>query len=102
MQTPHRPVPGGYFQTPANARYQSVPAPSIPPIFQRRNTPPRPRSSSSSRQAQISEREPEVAPIARAANTINETLLKEESFPDLDSYVTREQILQDSWKSELT
>lgn len=78
-QTPARNVPGGFFQTPAPNR----------PIF-RRQTPPGPRSSSNSRQpVSQADRDPEVPPIIRAANTINETLLKEASFPDLDSYVTR-------------
>lgn len=84
-QTPQQPVPGGFLQTPAAAWYQSIPA---QPLFRKASSPSRPRSSSSSRQpVHQHAQEPESKPIVRAANTINDTLQKEQSFPDLDGYV---------------
>jgi nuclear pore complex protein Nup155 len=35
-----------------------------------------------------------LQPIQRAARTINEVLLREQGFPDLDSYVKREYTLE--------
>ncbi|KAH8752345.1 putative nucleoporin [Hyaloscypha sp. PMI_1271] len=68
MQTPQRPLPGAYFNTPAASRFQTG-APIRQPMFQPQGT-----------------RQP-ARPIQRAARTINEVLQREASFPDLDSYV---------------
>jgi nuclear pore complex protein Nup155 len=77
LQTPQRPLPGAFFNTPAASRFP----PPRQPVFTAgiaqdpSNPPPAPV--------------PSLQPIQRAARTINEVLQREASFPDLDSYVRR-------------
>lgn len=102
MQTPQRPLPGAFFQTPAapstQAGYPSLRQPDF-----RQNPPVRHQATSQMQkqdavqQSQQQQLQPGQAPqaqvlqpIERAARTINEALQKEASFPDLDSYVKRE------------
>lgn len=85
-QTPQRPLPGAFFNTPAPNRM----APQNPfhqNIFQpRSNTAAGPPAGQPVREAPA----PQILqPIQRAARTINDVLLREASFPDLDSYVRR-------------
>lgn len=95
MQTPQRPLPGAFFNTPAASRFG---APPPAPIF-------RPTGLSSAQattpgQGANAQQTPQstpgglqnrtLQPVQRAARTINETLQKEANFPDLDSYVRRE------------
>lgn len=100
-QTPQRPLPGAYLQTPAVSRYQTGVAPPRQPVFRSQSftgqhggsssqntvgTPQPHLQASESRQVAASL---PLQPIQRAARTINEVLQKEASFPDLDSYVKR-------------
>ncbi|KAH8804905.1 putative nucleoporin [Xylogone sp. PMI_703] len=105
LQTPQRPLPGAYLQTPAASRFQGGAPPPRQPVFRSQSFTGQQGgvggSSSSqntavgvaqqphlqtpgSRQVAAS---PPLQPIQRAARTINEVLQKEASFPDLDSYV---------------
>ncbi|KAH6673645.1 putative nucleoporin [Halenospora varia] len=85
FQTPQRPLPGAFFNTPAPSRYP----PSRQPVFtagggQSRN----PSSSQDGQQPLAPLRDSQsLQPIQRAARTINEVLQREANFPDLDSYV---------------
>ena len=89
LQTPQRPLPGAYFNTPAASRLGPVRQPS----FQTQGTrqPSNPTGDPSQPVSQSREVPPPQAqkPIQRAARTINEVLQREASFPDLDSYVRR-------------
>ncbi|KAF4635084.1 hypothetical protein G7Y89_g3010 [Cudoniella acicularis] len=86
FQTPQRPLPGAFFNTPAASRYP----PPRPPMFttggaQSRNPPANPPDP---QQPAVPARDSQsLQPIQRAARTINEVLQREASFPDLDSYV---------------
>ncbi|KAI9678319.1 MAG: hypothetical protein M1817_006265 [Caeruleum heppii] len=94
VQTPQRPLPGAYFQTPAPARYQ--PGARSQPSFARQtsssslapastpNASLRPTSSGDASQPAAADT---LKPIERAARAINDTLAQEARFPDLDSYV---------------
>lgn len=95
-QTPARPVPGVWPQTPA-ARPQQ-PAPSFhspgtslsrPGLSHSSSTgalPTRPLDPS----VQPSVRQPEsLEPVERAARTINEALANESRFPDIDNYLSQ-------------
>lgn len=98
QQTPARPVPGIWPQTPATR--PGIPAPS----FQSPATPSHraslvPQSSASTSvtaaripdpPAQTSIRQPEsIEPLARASRTINESLINETRFPDVDTYLSQ-------------
>jgi len=91
FQTPQRPLPGAFLNTPAASRYgagMGVPAPN----FLRRPGATTSQALSMQQQSPESRQEPQtqsLQPIQRAARTINEVLLKEANFPDLDSYVRR-------------
>lgn len=95
MQTPQRPLPGAFFNTPAASRFG---APPPPPIF-RSTSLTSAQSTAPGQDAAAAQTTPQsltslqnrlLQPIQRAARTINETLQKEANFPDLDSYVRRE------------
>lgn len=94
MQTPQRPLPGAFFNTPAPSRFG---APPPAPIF-RQTSITSAQTSAPGRDATAQQVAPQslpglqnrpLQPIQRAARTINETLQKEANFPDLDSYVRR-------------
>jgi len=99
VQTPQRPLPGAYLQTPATSRYQTVTVGqpnfrSDGSISVQNNAP----SNSSQAPAQQSQQSTAAAaqlgpdslrPIERATKTINETLVQEARYPELDSYVGR-------------
>ncbi|KAL9043322.1 MAG: hypothetical protein Q9214_003483, partial [Letrouitia sp. 1 TL-2023] len=94
MQTPQRPLPGAYIQTPAVGNYSSYQ--SRPSNFR--------SNSASSQQQHVSQphmqtlnqqgqagvpaipRE-EVKPIAQAAKAVSEALEQESRYPELDSYI---------------
>jgi nuclear pore complex protein Nup155 len=92
MQTPQRPLPGAYFNTPAASRFATG-GPIRQPSFQTQGTrqPSNPTGNPSQPISQSREvpRPQAQKPIQRAARTINEVLQREASFPDLDSYVRR-------------
>lgn len=100
-QTPQRPLPGAYIQTPAPNRFQTghIPQPNFRP-----NSAPSIQQHGSHAQAQTQELVPaaqqategsgtplvdRLKPIDRAAKTINETLAQETKYPELDSYIGR-------------
>lgn len=100
MQTPQRPLPGAFFNTPAASRFDTRAPP--PPIFRTRSqafagsqdvapagasNPPEQQQPDQSRQQSQTR---SSQPIQRAARTINEYLLREASFPEFDSYVRRQ------------
>lgn len=95
-QTPARPVPGVWPQTPA-VRPQP-PAPSFQSPGTSLSRPSLSHSSSTNAIAtrpldgavQPSVRQPEsLEPVERAAKTINEALINESRFPDIDNYLSQ-------------
>ncbi|KIW80995.1 hypothetical protein Z517_04018 [Fonsecaea pedrosoi CBS 271.37] len=97
-QTPVRPVPGIWPQTPA-ARPPPIPAPSFQspttPMSRPSLIPSQPSAglittNPSDAPIQASMRPPEsLEPVERAARTINESLASESRFPDVDSYLSQ-------------
>lgn len=97
-QTPQRPLPGAYIQTPAHgltAKAGQLSQPNLQP-----NTIPPQNGSQGQSQALTQQKGQtgqvagtssleELKPIVRAARTINETLDQESRYPELDSYVSR-------------
>lgn len=99
VQTPQRPLPGAYVQTPAASRFQS--GPINQPNFQSRSTATPQLDRSHSQSKALTEQRPtnpqqaarspaeSLGPIERAAKAINETLSEDTRFPELDSYIGR-------------
>ncbi|KAJ5466661.1 Nucleoporin [Penicillium diatomitis] len=107
--TPQRPLPGAWMQTPAVARHGSFQSPSQQPLQQSYQQSQKPQAQPQQQQQQpqppaIASQSPfmsRIAPVAshpqsqpltteeRGARTINETLLKESRYPDLDSYLSQ-------------
>lgn len=102
MQTPQRPLPGAFFNTPAASRFDTRAPP--PPIFRTQLQsysgaggagPPGASNTGVQQQQQHVDQLRQqsqsrtLQPIQRAARTINDILLREANFPDLDSYVRR-------------
>lgn len=104
-QTPQRPLPGAYIQTPALNRFQS--GQILQPNFRPNSAPSIQQHGAQTQtqaQAQTQVLVPEtqqvtggggtppvdrLKPIDRAAKTINETLAQESKYPELDSYIGR-------------
>jgi nuclear pore complex protein Nup155 len=94
FQTPQRPLPGAFFNTPAASRFGPPPP---QPLFRQAPTPAQPQQNSAPQQQQQPQpaqlqalpQNRQLEPIQRAARTINDVLQKEANFPDLDSYVRR-------------
>ncbi|KAA6414467.1 MAG: non-repetitive nucleoporin [Lasallia pustulata] len=99
VQTPQRPLPGAYLQTPAVSRTQPNPTPQ--PGFSSRTSNsvgrnvPQPSNQSLAQQSQPQQQpgqhgrpggEP-LDPMERASKTINEALAQEKRYPELDSYI---------------
>ena len=95
LQTPQRPLPGAFVQTPAASRY---PGPN--PVRQLFRAPSSNSAAVGAPSAQGSQSavtvlpqgqsQPQVLkPVQRAGRTINEVLRKDANFPELDSYVKR-------------
>jgi len=98
MQTPQRPLPGAFLQTPAASRYQPGPDPARnlfrqpPQASQTNPTGQAQGTSAGSQQQQVAQTQTQpraLLPVQRAARTINEVLQRDANFPDLDSYVRR-------------
>ena len=100
VRTPNRPVPGSYLQTPAQGP-NLRPGQSQPPVFQP-NLPQKPQqngiqtqnqalSQSTQQASQSSGKQTAeyIKPVQRASKTINELLVRESHYPELDSYVGR-------------
>ena len=100
-QTPQRPLPGAYIQTPApSLRYQPSLA-NQPELQLGTTTAQQQHGSQGQNQAlsrqrhqdgQVVSRPPaeELRPIERASRTINQSLEQESRYPALDTYVSRE------------
>ncbi len=99
-QTPQRPLPGAYVQTPApSSKYQSNlisqanDRSSIITSQQQYGLQGQGQAISQQRQqpGQVLGRSQQdvLKPIERASRTINETLTQESRYPDIDSYVSR-------------
>ena len=100
LQTPQKPLPGAFLQTPAPLRNQTSADPRRQ-LFrtgsfdgQQSNalTPQNgmPVGQQQVLQVQTQTQAPPLLPVQRAARTISEVLQRDASFPDLDSYVKRE------------
>ncbi|KAI9824104.1 MAG: hypothetical protein M1832_002174 [Thelocarpon impressellum] len=95
VQTPQRPLPGAFLATPAATRYQSGPPPPQPsfrptaPSSLSRNAPQETAYAAQSQVAVAQSAQPaaSMGPLERAARTINETLMQEMRYPELDGYV---------------
>src|SRR3979411_1471077 len=98
LQTPQRPLPGAFVQTPAPSRYQTGADPrrqlfrSQSSSGQQSNGLQTQNSNSGQQQQQISlsqsqTQAPPLLPVQRAARSVNEVLQRDANFPDLDSYV---------------
>jgi hypothetical protein len=100
LQTPQKPLPGAFVQTPAPSRYQTGADPrrqlfrSQSLSGQQSNGLQMQSSTSGQQEQQISQiqsqpQAPPLLPVQRAARTVNEALQRDANFPDLDSYVKR-------------
>ena len=100
MQTPQRPLPGAYTATPATNRISGAPPPRQPLFGSASgagNAAPRglQQSGQTGAQAQGPGQAPSqpveaiLSPVERAAKCINDTLIQESRYPELDNYVTR-------------
>lgn len=96
--TPQRPLPGAYIQTPANRLPQ--PGQIRQPSFRDIPVPTQPQHRSQQQGQAVATKgqqggqgagriQEELKPIERASRTINEVLIKETQYPELDSYVSR-------------
>ena len=97
-QTPQRPLPGAYIQTPAyglNSKPGALTQPNFRPSAITSQNGSQGQSQALTQQKQQtgqvvgSPPAEELKPIGRAARTINETLSQELRYPELDSYVSR-------------
>ncbi|KFY49278.1 hypothetical protein V496_10134 [Pseudogymnoascus sp. VKM F-4515 (FW-2607)] len=93
LQTPQRPLPGAFVQTPAASRYpgpnpvrQLFRAPSSNPASVGAPT-AQGSQSSVALLPQSQSQSQALKPVQRAGRTINEVLRKDANFPELDSYV---------------
>lgn len=97
-QTPQKPLPGAYLQTPAPGHASNAPLFSPTPVTPAQAAasvveqtspaalPKLPPAASKSKNQTLSTEE-------RGAGTINDTLAQESRYPDLDSYLSREFLL---------
>ncbi|KAL8702477.1 MAG: hypothetical protein Q9201_004349 [Fulgogasparrea decipioides] len=97
LQTPQKPLPGAYIQTPAVSRFQSLQ--SRPSNSRLNSGAPQQQygrqhqSQALTQQGQASQTggqksdAKDLQPIARGAKAVNEALSEESRYPDLDSYV---------------
>ena len=98
-QTPQRPLPGSYVQTPAHGLANKT-GQFGQPNFRPNPIAPQNRSQGQSQaltqqtqqtgQVAGSSSAEELKPIGRAARTINEALDQGLRYPELDSYVSRQ------------
>ena len=96
-QTPQRPLPGAYIQTPAHSlvnRAGQFNQPTYRPnavTSQLSHGQSAALTQQKQQAGQVAGSSPaeELKPITRAARTINETLDQESRYPELDSYVSR-------------
>ncbi|KAG7138411.1 Nucleoporin like protein [Verticillium longisporum] len=103
--TPARPVPGAFLNTPAASRFQSNDDPVRRRLFDGNANPapssslvPRPNQSSVTTSttsgmsgglvpaSHIQQQAPDVPPVTKAAQAVNEFLQRDLNYPDLESY----------------
>ncbi|CRK39595.1 hypothetical protein BN1723_018724, partial [Verticillium longisporum] len=103
--TPARPVPGAFLNTPAASRFQSNDDPVRRRLFDGNANPapssslvPRPNQSSATTSStsgmsgglvaasHIQQQAPDVPPVTKAAQAVNEFLQRDQNYPDLESY----------------
>ncbi|KAL8896085.1 MAG: hypothetical protein Q9192_003271 [Flavoplaca navasiana] len=92
IQTPQKPLPGAYIQTPAVSRFQSFQS-RQPNAVSQQQTGNQQQSQALSQQGQSVQKggqrseNQDVPPIERAAKAVNEALSEESQYPDLDSCI---------------
>ncbi|EEY15025.1 conserved hypothetical protein [Verticillium alfalfae VaMs.102] len=103
--TPARPVPGAFLNTPAASRFQSNDDPVRRRLFDGNANPapssslvPRPNQSSVTTSStsgmsgglvpasHVQQQAPDVPPVTKAAQAVNEFLQRDQNYPDLESY----------------
>lgn len=98
-QTPQRPLPGAYIQTPAHSlanKAGQLGQPTFRPnaITSQNGSQGQSQALTQQKQqtGQVAGTSPaeELKPTGRAARTINETLDQESRYPELDSFVSRQ------------
>ena len=105
IQTPQRPLPGAYYATPAPSQYQGASGTaqqSGPQRISPQNQTAQSNALSASGQATARPAEETLSPVERAAKTVNDTLLQELKYPELDSYIPRMYLLLGRWGLALT
>ena len=99
-QTPQRPLPGAYVQTPAHGLTSHTGQIGQSSPWSGALSPPRQYGSQKesqvigqprqqNRQIITGESQEGLTPVERASRAINETLNHEKQYPELDSYVSR-------------
>ena len=96
-QTPQRPLPGAYLSTPSNIQSQQVQtrqpkysAPTAPISQQYGSQQGQALAQQHQQQGQFGKQQMEdLKPVERASRTINDALIRETQYPELDSYVSR-------------
>ncbi|KAL9125231.1 MAG: hypothetical protein Q9217_005533 [Psora testacea] len=97
-QTPLRPLPGAYLTTPSNCPPQlsqinqpTFGAPTAPSSQQYRLQPGQASAQSKQENDQVTAKPQfeDLKPVERASRTINDALLRETQYPELDSYVSQ-------------
>ncbi|MCJ1235625.1 hypothetical protein MMC14_003596, partial [Varicellaria rhodocarpa] len=89
-QTPQRPLPGAYIQTPAASRFQSrQPFARTPSSSAQQQNASQSIQQQSRQNARPTAKSPAetLAPVDRALRTINDTLISESRYPELDTYL---------------
>ena len=82
-QTPQRPLPGGYTETPAPQR------PAQPDFQVGAYRPTKPSNALVQQNGQPSQTPAKITPTERAARTINDTLAEETRYPELNTYLAQ-------------
>lgn len=85
---PRRPLPGAYFQTPAPVS-NPVPKPPAPVATTVDAAVPAPASLPKFPPAASKSKSQTLRTEERGARTVNDTLLQEARYPDLDNYLSR-------------
>lgn len=102
MESPMRPFPGTYLDTPVPSRTGAAlgaqrrgglgqqTSALARPLGQERQEPAAPQQQQGGQVVSAGNSGPaELSPVERGARTINETLVKEAQYPELDTYVGR-------------
>ncbi|KAL8999897.1 MAG: hypothetical protein Q9169_001303 [Polycauliona sp. 2 TL-2023] len=92
IQTPQKPLPGAYIQTPAVGRFQSFQSRQSNAVSQQQNGNQQQTQALNQQGQSVQKGGPrsdaqDIPPIERAAKAVNEALTEEAQYPDLDSYI---------------